>query len=406
VTLFSGCGDPDFYASVPADSGVLTGYSAPLTITKGGTYSGRFMSTDRSIPAISVQTSEPVIIEDSEMTAPGNLIWANCGCAEGVHLTVRNTSGLATDPGVTGAFRGNFLTVVGARTLSVSHNRMSGVFCGVAVVNSKPDSLSIVNNLAIDTEDRKSDGRGGVLPEQGNGHTIILTNVVAAHGAQIAWNQLTNAPGKSSVEDVISIYNSQAASAAQPIAIHDNYVQGASSTLGKGYAGGGIITDGDGIASGAPGVSAFVEVSNNQVVSTENYGIAIAAGHDVNVHDNRVISTGRAPDETWLGVPGFGSPSAYYLWNFYGSTNFSNNHMTGNAGALVKPDDGGMPMRSDMDARSTSTPLSNIVDNNNFRQPVTDAMIPTHADEVKELDAWRAKLLRSGQFVGPVFLSK
>ena len=400
VTLFSGCGDVDIFSAAPMNAGLASGYSAPLTITRGGTYTGRWMSTDHTVPAINIQTSEPVVIENASVTGPGNLIWANCNCAEGVHLTVRNTTGIATDPGVTGAFRGNFLTVVGASSLQVSRNTMSGIFCGVAVVDSKPATLTIANNVAADTEDRKSDGRGGFLPEKGTGHTIILTNVVAPNGAQIAWNQFINAPGKSSVEDVISIYNSQGASANQPIAVHDNYVQGATSTLGKGYAGGGIITDGDGIDKGAPGVTAFVDISNNQVVSTENYGIAIASGHDVNVHDNRVVSAGRTADGQWLGLPDFGTPSAYYLWNFYGSGTFYNNRITKNAGALVKPDGNGMPVRSDMDARSTSAPLHNVVDANDFRAPVTDAAIPTHADEVSEYKAWLAKLQSASQTVG------
>ena len=46
----------------------------PLVITHGGTYSGTWESDDRSVPAVVVKTSEPVIIENSVVRGRGDLI--------------------------------------------------------------------------------------------------------------------------------------------------------------------------------------------------------------------------------------------------------------------------------------------------------------------------------------------
>ena len=41
----------------------------PLVITQGGTYGGRWVSTDPKIPAVLIDTTEPVIIQNSAIAA-------------------------------------------------------------------------------------------------------------------------------------------------------------------------------------------------------------------------------------------------------------------------------------------------------------------------------------------------
>ena len=378
----------------------------PLTITAGGTYQGTWVSNDPNVPAVSVATSEPVIIQNSAVSGPGNLIWANCNCAQGIHLTVRNVAGTALSSGVAGSFRGNFVTTVGAKSLEVSRSTFTGVYGGVVAVNGTMDSLKITNNVVHNTQDHQNDGKGGLLQQRGYGHAVILTNIVAPNGAEIAWNELTNDPGKGSVEDMISIFNSQGGSAKQPISIHDNYLQGATGTLGAGYAGGGIITDGDGVSDHAPGVTAFVTIRGNQVVSTQNYGIGIAAGHDITVEANQVLSSGKTASGAWLGMPGFGTPAGFYLWNFYGSPNFFNNSIHNNTGALTRPSVSNAAQRSDLDVRSASTAMHNAAADNSFTAPGSDSSIPTHLDELAAYETWVAKLLVNRQSVGPTLIQR
>ena len=49
-------------------------WSGPLTITQGGTYSGNWRSTDPNTPAVTVATTAPVVIQNSHVTGPNDLI--------------------------------------------------------------------------------------------------------------------------------------------------------------------------------------------------------------------------------------------------------------------------------------------------------------------------------------------
>src|SRR5438067_10169513 len=73
--------------------------ASPIVITQGGTYSGTWESQDRTIPAVLVQTTEPVIIENSTIRARGDLIASGVAHSK---ITVRNTSGYGLNPNVAG----------------------------------------------------------------------------------------------------------------------------------------------------------------------------------------------------------------------------------------------------------------------------------------------------------------
>jgi hypothetical protein len=380
-------------AALPASS-----YAGPLTITQGGTYSGKWSSSNPSVPAVTILTDQPVIIQNSIITGPGALIWANTGGPAGIHLQVSNVLGIEENPNVAGMAKGNFLTFTHGTSLEVDHSTMIGVNNGIAVVSSTMSYLQLVDNTAIDVDDRASNGQGGMETTRPQyGHTILLSDVAATQGANIGWNQLINQQGVASVEDIISIYDSQGASNSLPITVHDNYVQGAVTSPGMGYSGGGIITDGAGVAPES--VPAFVMINNNQVVDTENYGLAIAAGHDVTLKNNRVFSTGRNASGAWLEIPGFGTPTAYYLWNGYNNSVFYNNQLGYNYGALVRPDGSGNAVRSDLMLVTTSVPLNDTAPSNTFVLP-GDASVPTPEDESSEYSRWLGKLQTAQQTLG------
>src|SRR5436309_1844063 len=71
--------------------------ASPLVITKGGTYSGTWESTDRKTPAVLIDTSDPVTIQNSTVRGPGDLIASG---VDHVHLTVLNSSGYGVNPNV------------------------------------------------------------------------------------------------------------------------------------------------------------------------------------------------------------------------------------------------------------------------------------------------------------------
>ena len=84
------------------------GYSRPIVITSGGTYSGRWESLDSHVPAVSIRTSEPVLIEDSVVRGRGDLIRTEFG--QYANVTVRNVVGEGLAPRRAGQTPGRFLS--------------------------------------------------------------------------------------------------------------------------------------------------------------------------------------------------------------------------------------------------------------------------------------------------------
>jgi hypothetical protein len=313
----------------------------PLIITRGGAYAGQFSSADARIPAVLVRTAEPVIIENSTITGRGNLI------AAGVHhinLTVRNTRAIGLNPNVAGRCAGRFVTVDDFDNLIIEHCEListAGIYAlDYAGDRTPANTVRIVANHAINIDGRQSDGKGGYRP--GQAHDLVqfaqLDKVRHVPGIEIAWNEVTNEPIVSRVEDNINIYLSSGTSGS-PIRIHDNFIRGAypaalkSGALSADYSGGGIML-GDGAADEPQGDPAFVDACDNQVLDTVNYGIAIAAGHDNRIDRNRVFSAGVLESGQRIAAQNVG----IYVWDMYktGRTRFYNNSGSGNVIGWMK----------------------------------------------------------------------
>lgn len=369
--------------------------SGPIVISSGGTYSGQWTSTDRNTPAVTITTNDAVVLKNSVVSGPGTLIKIT-GSGAGANVTIQNVDGTALDPPSAGQQRGNFLNATGVATLSVTHCKMTGVSFGVYLANSTVQQLAITNNMASNLEDRASDGAGGfttVRPVLG--HFVQLNAVTAPNGAEIAWNQVIDEPGSASVEDVISIFNSAGGSADAPIAIHDNYLQGAFSPGSTSYTGGGIVMDG---AADSPAqATGFVTIEANQIVHTANIGIGLEAGHDVTAIGNRVVSCGKNPDGSWSAMP-YGQ--AMVMWNFYGTSVYFNNRMSGTAGGLVRPSSTNTPVIADVWAPSISSSADNISGANSFTDPCLTGGVLTQTPEQAEWTLWSNKLVVSGQSIG------
>jgi hypothetical protein len=302
-------------------------YQSPITITKGGTYSGNWQSLNPNVPAVKITTTDPVVIQNSRLQGRGDLVQS---VVDSVNVTVRNTYGYGLNPNVNGQSPGRFLTLYKPTNVVVENCYMestSGIYLNG---DTSASSVKIRYNRAHNIDGRKSDGNGGFSSDFNWAQFVQLNKVQNSPGIEIAWNEVINEPYKSRVEENINVFLSSGTSSS-PIQIHDNYIQGGypANPATDGYGGGGMML-GDGSATDVSNAAGFVQAYNNQIVSTTNQGITIAAGHDIQFYNNRIISSGLLPDGTPIAAENIGAD----IMDFYGDSSkgtFYNNFAHDNA---------------------------------------------------------------------------
>jgi hypothetical protein len=382
-------------------------YAGPIVITHGGTYSGNWQSLDPNTPAVTIRTAEPVVIANSRISSRSSLIKTRIAHAK---LTVRDTSGYGLNADVRGHAPGRFLDAEGFDNIDLENNYLEGT-SGIYLLDANVGSgtVRVIANRALNIDGRKSDGQGGFLDfntrtrlsdgttEDGSKSVqfLALDKVRHVPGMEVAWNQVINEPGRSRVEDNINIYLSSG-TADSPLRIHDNYIQGAytikpwQGNYSDGtwnynwvYSGGGILL-GDGKTTDPAKAASFVRAYRNEVVSTTNYGVAIAAGHDNVFFDNRLVSCDRLADGRTI----VGDNSGAYIWDSYhtGSRSFSNNSGYGNQVGWTQG-----TVRRDWWVPNASSWTSNV----HMAGPIT---LDT---EAAEFALWQSKLAAAGVTVGP-----
>ena len=383
--LLQGCGT----GLSTAQAGISTAgastavVASSIAITHGGTYSGTWNSDDPTVPAISITTDEPVVIANSRVSGRGDLIYIRG--RSGANVTVRNVTGTGQDPQIAGKQRGSFVWAGVVSSLVVDHCTMVGTRHGVLVTNSQPTVIRIVGNKATNLEDRVSDGAGGFMTARPDlGHFIHFHEVAAAQGAEIAWNQLMQTMGQSSIEDGINIYKSQG-SASAPIYVHDNYIEGDSSPATNLYSGNGVIADGDSSSL----VTAYVRFEANEIVHTAGGGVMIANGHDIMAIANRVVSCGKDAGGKWYARK---QVTAVGIWNYYSAPYFFNNLVTSTAGGMVVPDGNGTAVVSNTFAIPSDLLPNNSISGNLFTNPCFQVGSLELQAEQDERAYWGSKL--------------
>ena len=362
-------------------------YSGPLVITTGGTYTGNYRSNDESVPAISIQTTQPVIIDNCIIAAVGDLVNASNG---GATLTVRNSRAYALPQTSSNVRHGRFVEAVSARSLTIEHNYFEHT-TGIDIYlwggnGTAQQTLTIRYNKCLDIDGLMLNG------QESWSNYIGMNGVLGLVGAEIAWNEVINEPNKSWVEDNINFFNSGGV-ASSHVLVHDNYIQGAYPypATSPDYAGSGLITDGD-AASGstAASASAFVDAYHNQFVST-CAAINIAAGHDNHFYENRIVTSGLLPDGSRLQA----NYAAAGLWNAYGKSGsvFFNNDMVNNTIGFY--------------FQGGNTPYTNRQDTSPGACPTCPTIhmpdrVLTLADEQNEWNFWLDKVRQNGITLGPV----
>lgn len=376
-------------------------YSGPITITKGGVYSGNWQSLNPDKPAVTIATSEAVVIENSNIQSRGALIRSRYAKA---NLTVRNSRGVALNPGLAASFRrtpGYFVHLEEFQNARIENNELigtSGMYFNKFLGDpNKGHTVKVLRNKAQNIDGRYSDGPNSFSTTGFYRVQFVQFNDVKnIPNAEIAWNQIINEPGKSRVEENINMYVSSG-TPTSPVLIHDNYIQGAypADPMSDKYGGGGIML-GDGQSSSLGKASAYLRAYNNQIVSTSNQGIAIAAGHNNEAYNNRVISSGLLPDGRRIPSQNVG----IYVWDIHGDkarNTFFNNVMYNNVVGWAQPAKSPTAQNSfwfpDCDSENRSS--KNCKNNTALTGTITRAM------EAQEFDRWEAKLRASNVILGP-----
>jgi hypothetical protein len=336
--------------TIPATGGTITAvqasapstitWSGPITITKGGTYTGNWQSLSASTPAVSIQTTQPITILNANIQSKSTLIQS---FVHGANITVKNTHGWALNPNVYGQSLGRFLNAEYFSNLDVENNTMAGT-SGIEMGYWQPSTslagggtVKVLYNNALNIDGRWSDGNGGFLTGADQNDYVQFAqfnDVYSMSGAEIAWNQVVNQPGQSRPEDNISVFQSSG-TASSPILIHDNYIQGAYAAdpaNDSSYTGGGImLSDGStGVLATDPG---YVSAYNNIIISTSNYGLAISSGHDDTIYNNTIISSGLLPNGQKIAAENVG----IYVWNSVSDLLWGNNQEYGNTLGWMGP---------------------------------------------------------------------
>lgn len=232
--------------------------------------------------------------------------------------------------GVTVRGGGDLVTGAPGRqvALTLSSVTLRGDGTGRAIAVQRPRSL-VVEGCAVERHGgisvlgaassrsrisvRGSVGRNLYRPDA-FAQFVQLDKVQGVRDVEIVGNRVTNTPGRSRVEDVVSIYESSGAPGS-PIRVARNVITGAHPLPGEPgpYTGGGIMC-----GDGADGLTRYVLVERNEVRDSANHGIAIASGRDIVVRNNTVLADG-LPEAIGL-----------YVWNYYEHDGFGGHRVEGN----------------------------------------------------------------------------
>ena len=358
-------------------------YEAPITITKGGTYTGNYRSLDSTVPCVAVYTSEPVVLLGCTLVGAGDLIKTGGG----VDLTVRNCRGYGLVPTVDNRPRGRFVDAYQAKQLVIEHNYLEHTAGMVANRwsgnGTARQTLTVRYNQGLDCDGRYRNGGKETRS------FVQLNTVQGLAGIDISYNEFRNEPNESAVEDNINFYNASG-TAASPMQVHDNYVEGAYPypATEATFHGTGLTTDGDG--STPETTAAYIDAYRNQFVSTCNAAMNIAAGHHIRFFENRMVTDGLLPDGTKLKA----TYAATAVFNYYqkSAAVFNHNEITGNTIGYVKWGyNSPYPDRQDLSAGNCAT----CANTTHLPNPITPQ------NEETEWQTWQRKL-RAGQLtVGP-----
>jgi hypothetical protein len=354
----------------------------------GNVISGNYQGTNTEA-AVTIVTPANVTITNSTLSGPSDLIQA---VIDPANVTVTNTTGIGTNPNVRGVQKGIFLHVDTFSSITMQNNTIQGMrlgfFCnGYDGDLTTDNTLVIDNNVFTNVDARPSDGKGAYeTTGQYNGQAVHLGYVNGVPGMDIGWNEVMNTANQSSTGVLIEI-NESGGTSSSPMSIHDNFISGAfPSYPGRDlYAFGGIEINGA-VDDSPASASAYINITNNRVVATANFGIRIAAGNNITATANRVVSSGFLTTGGFYPMSTYGDAFGAVNANIYNqpATVFFNNNFSNNILGLIKNNGSKQPVRSDwsLDGQGGSV-------NGNTNYLPNDSADPTIADEQQEFIDWQ-----------------
>ena len=314
-------------------------------ITEGGVYSGNYRSDDPNRAAVEIQTFEPVYFIGAQIVSRGICIRAMW---YGGTITIKNCVFENLNPLVKGHPLGRVCDIQGVKNLIIENNYFNhtgGLYFLHYTGNQTPEqTIKIRYNKFKNIDGRASAGpQGGYIASDKNAdgsetgwyrvQAIQFNQLSNLKYAEIAWNEVENEPFESRSEDVINFYCSSGTEDS-PISVHHNFIFGSypGNPLKDGHSGGGIIVEGN------PGenellTSQYINIHNNIVVNTTNYGIAIAGGRYNKIYDNLAISSGKLPDGRSVVATNVG----IYVANYTGDRFMGNNQAYNNVSNWIMP---------------------------------------------------------------------
>jgi hypothetical protein len=386
-------------------------YQPPITITKGGTYTGNWQSLDPNVAAITINTTEPVMIQNCNLRSRGHFIMS--APLDHTKLTVRGCRAVGLNPNVIGKSVGRFVQLVKPDYAIIENNYFKNT-AGIWLVEYAGNpalghTIKVRYNRAVNIDGRHSDGKGGYLKGIKDWSMVsfmAFNQQRGIPGMEVAWNEVINYPYQSAMEDVMSGYMS-GGTPTSPLRIHDNYIQG---TYGNnplnpaapgedGFYSGAAIQLGDNYDNKDIG---YTWAYRNQIVGNSGGAIGISGGHDTRVFNNRVVSSGAlANGKRWAWGGGLA------VWDYYksiGQSNgeyYYNNRAYNNVTGVVmgfRADQNGQKQRGDTwfpDCVTNADGSSQCTGNKMLPDPIT------HQTEQNEYILWQKKVADAGVKIGP-----
>jgi len=351
-------------------------YSGPITITKGGTYTGNYKSDNSNVPAITLETYEPVEITNCNIISSG----IHIKCPGGTKLNIHHNNFTGQTPTGNGQW-GRVLDDYHPQYLIFENNTVNhtgGLLVDHGDENTK--SAVIRYNIFRNTDKRRTD------MSEGEHRASILFNTVMPITGEIAYNKFENLLDSSWIEDNINFGNA-GGTVASPFLIHDNYIKGAYPYPSNAdhYTGSGITVEGAPSVNQFNNVSQYIKIYNNQVVSVCNGGINVNAGHNIEVTGNTIISSGMFPN----GVvsPRFWGGGAVWNGSNVGTDVFRDIIYKNNTIGYVRPGVN-VPYPNRQDWVVVDGSPINIMPGDNISLPNPITL----ATELAEIPKWEAKL--------------
>jgi len=191
----------------------------------------------------------------------GPLIVTNWPLA--ANVTIRNVKGYGSG--------GRFFEAEGSKSVTIENCDLENT-AGLKFASVQASGASIVV--------RRNRVRNVVRDASKGLRQFIQLAEVTSAAVDISWNEVVNEPGKSEVEDVVSIFKSNG------VNVHNNYFKGGYPLVNGGeYSGAGLMIE---------QFSSNNHVHHNQFV--DGQGVGIVGGHDNLVEYNTIVQDGRLDD--------------------------------------------------------------------------------------------------------------